>query len=72
MPREARAPEAFQHVRLELTGDAVDDWRRGYRPDIRKPLLEHAQAKEMVAVAVRDVDVGQVLSACRHLVGELD
>ena len=51
--------------------DAVDDCPRGYRPDVRKPLLERAQAEEVVAVAVRDVNVGQVLAARRNLVGEL-
>ena len=72
LSRKALAPEPFQHVRLELACNAVDDCRRGYRPDVRKPLLERAQAKEVIAVAVRDVNVGQVLPAGRKLVGELD
>src|SRR5689334_12032810 len=51
--------------------DALYDRSRCHRPYVRKLLLERVDAKEVVAMTVGDVDVGQVLAGRRDLLEEL-
>jgi hypothetical protein len=48
----------------------LHDVRHGDCPGIGKTILERRDAREMIAMAVRDIDVGQVFTTCGNPVGE--
>jgi hypothetical protein len=57
---EDRVPD-FHQVRAELLLCAGNDGRRGDRPGVGEGGEERGQAEEVIAVAVRDADRGEVL-----------
>src|ERR1700677_3698797 len=58
-------PETRNEFRGHLPAHDLQNVSRSNRFGIRKPIQEGANAKEMIAVAVSDIDRSQVLAAPR-------
>src|SRR5260370_41995894 len=62
---KARIPEAVEVGRIKLTSHGLNDVRPCHRPGMGEALLKQAYAKKMIAMAMGQVNRGQILSA-RH------
>ena len=60
LPGEERVPE-LHRLRAELPLRVGDDGRRGDSPGAGERIQDRGQAEEVIAVAVGDVDLGEVL-----------
>src|ERR1700733_10353908 len=62
LPRKQLMPEIIEPRRRELLFHGFDDFGGGDCLGAREPLQKWDQSKEVVSMAMRDIDGGQVLS----------
>ena len=70
LPREARLPKCFKNGSRKLPSHHRDCISQCHKPGAGKALLNRADAKEMISMAMRRIDGGQILSTCADPFGE--
>ena len=58
LPRKQLTPEIIEPCRRKLLFHGFDDFGGGDCPGTREPLQKRDQSKEVVAMAMRDIDGG--------------
>jgi hypothetical protein len=71
LPGEPRFPEGGEELRRGPSAHLLDHRGDGERARVRKAIENRAEPEPVIAVAVRDVDRGQVLSMGRNPVAEV-
>src|SRR5262249_30867546 len=71
LPGKPGFPHRRQVLRRDLAAHPRDDFWNRECSGTWEALLEHAQTEEMIAMGMREINGGQVLTACRYPVGEL-